>query len=115
MNKYIPKESVEDQKDDYVLLKFSVPSTSPFFDGHFPNFKLLPAVVQFELVMRYADRYFHCGIEPKKIKRIKFSDMIKPNDELHMELTYNKIDSKITFVITSPDKSKTYSKGGIQL
>ncbi|MDR2842038.1 MAG: hypothetical protein LBV52_02430 [Spirochaetaceae bacterium] len=115
MNKNIPDVKIVTQNEDSILLDFAVPSASPYFDGHFPQFKILPAVAQFELVMRLADRHFHCGIAPKKIKRMKFSGMISPDIPLRMELAYSKADSQIKFKISSPDGSKTYSCGGVQL
>ena len=42
------------KEDQHVILKLNITEESDFFDGHFPQFKLLPAVAQFEIVTRLA-------------------------------------------------------------
>ena len=44
-----------------LTVKLVFPTTSDYYDGHFPEFKLLPAVVQVDMVLRlhrYRDRRF---------------------------------------------------------
>jgi 3-hydroxymyristoyl/3-hydroxydecanoyl-(acyl carrier protein) dehydratase len=37
---------VIEQKENYAEIEFSIPAGSLYFDGHFPEFSLLPAVAQ---------------------------------------------------------------------
>ena len=48
----IVDEKVIEKTEDKITLEFVIPETSDFFDGHFPEFKLLPAVAQFEVITR---------------------------------------------------------------
>ena len=69
----IENEKVLEQADDKVTLDFVIPATSDFFDGHFPEFKLLPAVAQFEVITRFSRKYFKTQRYIPTIRRIKFS------------------------------------------
>ena len=46
----IDNEIVVDRSNASVTLELFIGKESDFFDGHFPQFKLIPAVGQFELV-----------------------------------------------------------------
>ena len=43
----IRDEKVVSREENAVVLEFVIPASSDFFDGHFPQYKLLPAVAQF--------------------------------------------------------------------
>ena len=49
----IVDEKVLSQSGDSAEIEFFIPASSDFFDGHFPEFKLLPAVAQFEIITRF--------------------------------------------------------------
>ena len=54
----IVDEKIIEKTEDKITLEFVIPETSDFFDGHFPEFKLLPAVAQFEVITRFSKKYF---------------------------------------------------------
>ncbi|MFA6836689.1 MAG: AMP-binding protein, partial [Fibrobacteraceae bacterium] len=49
--------SVEKPEPDKAVILVKFPETSDFFNGHFPTFKLLPAVVQVDLVIHWSEEY----------------------------------------------------------
>jgi len=102
---------VIEQKENTLEIEFSIPETSPYFDGHFPQFSLLPAVAQTELVIRFASAYLGTGIDATEMKRVKFTKFIRPNVTLHMRL--EKSESSVGFKIFSPDDESVYSHGTI--
>ncbi len=102
---------VIEQKENAVEIGFFVPETSPYFDGHFPEFSLLPAVAQTELVIRFASEYFGTGIDAAEMKRIKFTKFIRPNVTLLMRL--EKSEKSVEFKIFSPAEECVYSYGTI--
>ena len=109
-------ESIEgikviEQKENSVGIEFSIPETSPYFDGHFPEFSLLPAVAQTELVIRFASENLGTGIDVAEMKRVKFTKFIRPNETLLMRL--EKSGESVSFKIISPDEKSTYSFGTI--
>jgi len=100
---------VLDRTGNSALLEFSVPKTSPYFDGHFPGFNLLPAVAQIELVIRFAAEYFTCGIDILEMRRVKFTKFILPNMPLLMRL--EKDENTISFKIFASQGKDVYSTG----
>ena len=75
----IVDEKVLSQSGDSAEIEFFIPASSDFFDGHFPEFKLLPAVAQFEIITRFSKKYFGTERYVPEIKRIKFSAPIRPD------------------------------------
>ena len=52
----VENEKIVEKTENAIALEFIIPESSDFFDGHFPEFKLLPAVAQFEIVTRFSWR-----------------------------------------------------------
>ena len=108
----IHDEQVVTRNENAVTLEFVIPATSDFFDGHFPQYKLLPAVAQFEVITRFSRKYFGTQRYVPNIKRIKFSAPIKPNTKIHLELTYKKEKGTVTFTMADANvEGKVYSSG----
>ena len=104
---------VIEKTENSVSLELSIPDTSPYFDGHFPGFSILPAVAQTELVVRLASKYFGTGICISKMTRVKYTNIIRPAAPLILRL--EKGEKTISFKIYSPEDSakgkKVYSSG----
>jgi acyl-CoA synthetase (AMP-forming)/AMP-acid ligase II len=101
--------SVIEKTDNSVTLEFTIHGTNPYFNGHFPEFQILPAVAQIDLIMKNASKHFGTGICLSQIKRVKFTGLIRPEAQLVFKIEKN--DKLITFKIYSPEGSKTYSYG----
>ena len=54
----ITDENIISRAENAISLEFLIPESSDFFDGHFPEYKLLPAVAQFEVITRFSRKYF---------------------------------------------------------
>ena len=108
----IRDEVVVSKEENAVVLEFIIPASSDFFDGHFPQYKLLPAVAQFEIITRFSRKYFGTQRYVPNIKRIKFSAPIKPDTKIHLELTYKKEKGSVTFNMADANvEGKVYSSG----
>ena len=94
-----------------VILEFSIPKTSDYFDGHFPGFPILPAVAQVDIIMRYASDFFNIGVGLSEIKRIKFTNLVRPDTPLVLNL--EKKEKAISFTMNSPDGKIVYSAGNL--
>jgi 3-hydroxymyristoyl/3-hydroxydecanoyl-(acyl carrier protein) dehydratase len=103
------KIKVIEKNEKSVTLEFSIPETSPYFDGHFPGFPILPAVAQVDLVVRFASEHFGISIDISKINRIKFLDIIRPENPLVLFIEAD--NRKIVFKISSPGGETIYSSG----
>ena len=112
----IKDEKVINREENAVSLEFVIPETSDFFDGHFPQYKLLPAVAQFEIITRFSRKYFGTQRYVPNIKRIKFSAPIRPDSKIHLELTYKKEKGSVTFSMTDAQiEGKIYSSGSFSV
>ena len=108
----IKDEQIISKEDGKVVLEFVIPASSDFFDGHFPEYKLLPAVAQFEVVTRFSRKYFGTQRWVPSIKRIKFSAPIRPDTKIHLELTYKAVKQSVTFNLSDANvEGKVYSSG----
>lgn len=115
-NHDIKDETIVSKEENSIILEFTIPGTSDFFDGHFPEYKLLPAVAQFEIITRFSRKYFGTQRYIPNIKRIKFSAPIRPESKIHLELTYKKDKNLISFTMTDAEiKEKTYSSGNFNV
>ena len=104
------KKKILSQEENKISLEFTIPETSDFFDGHFPEFKLLPAVAQFEIITRFSRKYFKTQRYVPSIKRIKFSAPIRPNSKIQLDLTNNLSKGTVSFNMADfSDDSHVYS------
>jgi len=108
----IRNEQIISREDNSIVLEFIIPVTSDFFDGHFPEYKLLPAVAQFEIITRFSRKYFSTQRYVPNIKRIKFSAPIRPDTKIRLELTYKKEKNLVSFTMADAlAEGKVYSSG----
>jgi uncharacterized membrane protein len=106
----IPAEKVLKKTETAVRLELFIPAGSEYFDGHFPEFKLLSGVAQIELAARFAARYLGTGIYVRSAKRIKFSRAIRPDSRMCLELTYTAEKKALAFKM-SDSHDAVYSAG----
>jgi uncharacterized membrane protein/acyl-coenzyme A synthetase/AMP-(fatty) acid ligase/3-hydroxymyristoyl/3-hydroxydecanoyl-(acyl carrier protein) dehydratase len=107
----LENEKIIERTENSVSVEFFIPDTSPYFDGHFRGFPILPAVAQTELVVRFAQKYLETGIGLLEIKRIKFTNLIRPFKPLLLKL--KKKEKSIFFILSSPDNETVYSTGTV--
>ena len=111
-NHDIVNEQVISKDETNAVLEFVIPASSDFFDWHFPEYKLLPAVAQFEVITRFSRKYFSSQRYVPNIKRIKFSAPIRPDTKIHLELSKNVAKGTISFTMSDAAvEGKTYSSG----
>jgi acyl-coenzyme A synthetase/AMP-(fatty) acid ligase len=103
--------TVKQKTDISLTVEFAIPDTSPYFDGHFPGFPILPAVAQTEIVLRFASQYLETSVIVSEINRLKFTKLIRPFTPLLLNL--EKKDKTISFKMSSPDERTIYSLGSL--
>ena len=96
-----------------AAIEMVVPETSDFYNGHFETFKLLPAVVQVNFVMKLANKYLNAPLSMQKIQRTKFTSPIFPNTPFILELSFDKETGRIAFSFKGKD-GKKLSNGSIK-
>lgn len=83
------------------------PKNSNFFKGHFPDFPILPGVVQLFFAKEFARDIFNLNFVPQKVKKVKFSSIIKPEMKVKLVLTRNEKSIEYKYI----DEEKTFSSG----
>ena len=96
-----------------LTTKLLFPATSDYFDGHFPEFKLLPAVAQVDMVMRLARNFLDVPKNVQKMNRTRFVNRVLPDVPVIVKITYSVDTNKVSFAITSIDGGTLYSKGSL--
>ncbi len=104
------------QTEDAASVELFIPAECEYFDDHFPEFKLLPAVAQFDLAIRLGAHFFGTPLLLKTSKRIKFSNPIFPNTRVVLVLNYKREPGSLGFKIISPSgDAKIYAGGTLIL
>ncbi|MCF0221261.1 MAG: AMP-binding protein [Fibrobacter sp.] len=93
--------------------KLLFPATSDFYDGHFPEFKLLPAVAQVDMVLLLARTFLNAPREIVKINRTKFTNPIFPDVPVNLQMNYDEEKGKLSFGFTDELGTKALSSGSI--
>ena len=93
-----------------VMLRLTFPETSDFYNGHFPAFKLLPAVAQIDLTVMFANVLFGTPRVLQRIQRTKFSYPVLPDTPVNLEMTYKAETGKVLFTYTL-DSGRMLSTG----
>jgi 3-hydroxymyristoyl/3-hydroxydecanoyl-(acyl carrier protein) dehydratase len=106
-------KEIKEQTADTVILEIFVPASSDYFDGHFPDFKLLPAVAQFELAVRFSARFFGTPVTVTHSKRIKFMAPVRPDSTILLELKQDAARKTVSFQLTDSLDKTPCSKGTI--
>ena len=83
------------------------PKNSNFFKGHFPGFPILPGVVQLFFAKEFARDIFNLNFVQQKVKKVKFSSIIKPEMKVKLVLTRNEKSIEYKYI----DEEKTFSSG----
>lgn len=99
------------QSDSAVVVGLTVSADSLFFDGHFPEFPILPAVAQCDIALRLADEYFSTGLVMRGIPRVKFKQPIPPDVQLRLELKVKEEGKKVSFSYSDEFGKIQYSEG----
>ena len=104
---------VIEKSENSVAVEFSIPPDNSYFDGHFPEFSLLPALAQVELIIHFASKHLGTGIDISEMRRVKFTQFILPNALLLLRL--EKGEKNINFKIISPKDKSLYSSGTLAI
>jgi phenylacetate-coenzyme A ligase PaaK-like adenylate-forming protein/3-hydroxymyristoyl/3-hydroxydecanoyl-(acyl carrier protein) dehydratase len=83
---------------------------SAYFKGHFPEYAILPGVIQVHFAAYFANRNWKTGTNIAEIKKLKFTNIIKPLMKLRLSLVHS--GKEVAFRYSSDD-GVTYSSGNI--
>ena len=79
---------IDDSSNKYSAM-WIVSADLPYFEGHFPNNPILPAVALLDLSEELLKTILKKQVQFKSIGSAKFLETIEPNDILTLEFTSN--------------------------
>ena len=94
-------------------LNFKADERLPYFQGHFPQWPILPGVAQVHLVINEAHRYLKTPLEVNSVNNLKFMSVIRPKTPLLLTCIFIPQSLKMKFELCSPDRTTHYSSGTI--
>jgi 3-hydroxymyristoyl/3-hydroxydecanoyl-(acyl carrier protein) dehydratase len=95
---------VEARHDDSTVhLELLVPDDLLYFRGHFPNFPVLPGIVQTHWAVSYARRYLRIGTADVIGVQVKFKRVIGPRMRVRLDLAYALDRRRLTFEYRDAD------------
>ena len=92
-----------------AVFRLRVPVDSPYFQGHYPDFAILPGVVQIGWAEHLGRRLFPLPERFLALEALKFQELIRPGAEVELALNFKPEKGKLEFVYRT--ESGQYSTG----
>jgi 3-hydroxymyristoyl/3-hydroxydecanoyl-(acyl carrier protein) dehydratase len=84
-----------------------------WFRGHFPEFPILPGVVQLDWALAFAREFLGLAIESGQSFQVKFNQPIVPGDTIELALVHDQTRGRIRFSYMRG--SETCSSGQVKV
>lgn len=68
-----------------------------FFDGHFPDFPLVPGVAQIAWAVHFTGHYLHQTPHFNLVERLKFTSPIRPGVNIQLSLAISQNGREVNF------------------
>lgn len=76
-------------------------SNSPWFSGHFPDNPILPGIAQLKMVVDLITKSASGKVCISGLSRVKFRKIVRPGEQLNIEVSPGTADNQYMFKITS--------------
>jgi acyl-coenzyme A synthetase/AMP-(fatty) acid ligase/uncharacterized membrane protein/3-hydroxymyristoyl/3-hydroxydecanoyl-(acyl carrier protein) dehydratase len=102
------KKDLSENKVEYSL---KIPHDLAYFEGHFNKMAVVPGVVQLNWVVEFAKADLGVKGNVSLGNQIKFTNLMRPNDEVFLCLEYIKEKSAVSYSYKSTSGGSSYSSG----
>ena len=82
----LPEIEALERSSGQLSLRFVVPVTLAYFEGHFPGCPVLPGVVQVGWAIEFARRHIPFSGAFRSLAAVKFMRVVHPNDAVALRL-----------------------------
>ena len=96
-------------------VEFTPEGQSVYFDGHFPEYLLLPGVVQCDLAIRFAHENLGTTLNISSIPRMKFKRPIPPDTRLVLSIEHDVDKNRLSYSYRAVEGETVYSDGTVVL
>ncbi len=90
--------------NSFKIEMFFAPESS-YFKGHFPIKKILPGAIQLHFATVFISEIFAEAGNPKCVKKLKYTNIIQPNDVVELSASKNNKEKSYTFSFNKDGKS----------
>ncbi|MBF9015477.1 MULTISPECIES: AMP-binding protein [unclassified Oceanispirochaeta] len=91
----------------------SFPENYRYFEGHFPEMKILPALAMFDWVIKIMSDQLESSLSVVKIPRMKFKNPIFPNQSVKLSIKHVQDQMRINFDYRNAEDNTLLSSGKI--
>jgi 3-hydroxymyristoyl/3-hydroxydecanoyl-(acyl carrier protein) dehydratase len=91
------------RSEDRVELTLMIPDALLYFRCHFPNFAILPGIVQLDWAIQFGRQHYALGAVSPATIRIKFRKPIRPNHRITLSLKYLRARNSLEFNYADAD------------
>lgn len=99
----LPEIDALEREKDHLNLRFIVPETNGYFEGHFPGCPILPGVVQVGWAIEFARRHIPFSARFRSLAAVKFMRVIQPNAAVTLRLAADASLRELSFEYRLPD------------
>lgn len=97
---------------DSAEISLTVGENLSWFDGHFPDHKVLPGVVQIDWAGKLAKALFVSDSRFHQLTNIKFKSMVMPGTVMQLVLNYNAAKESVAFHFSN--ETESFSTGSFK-
>ena len=101
-------------RDRSLECRLSFSGEEPWFQGHFPDYPVLPALAQVHAVNQIARQHLGLNEEYKEIPRMKFNIPISPEQQIDLTIMISPDSAEMRFSFTLADNAKPVSSGRLR-
>jgi 3-hydroxymyristoyl/3-hydroxydecanoyl-(acyl carrier protein) dehydratase len=99
----LPEIDALERAKGHLNLRFIVPETNCYFEGHFPGCPILPGVVQIGWAIEFARLHVPLSARFRSLAAVKFTRVIQPNAAVELRLTAGASLRELSFEYRLPD------------
>lgn len=93
----LPEIDALERAEDHLNLRFVIPATNPYFEGHFPGCPVLPGVVQVGWAIEFARVHVPFSARFRSMAAVKFRRVIQPEAAVTLRLAVDELRRELSF------------------
>ncbi len=94
----------ENGEDGSLSAEIHVPANASWFDGHFPDWPVLPGIAQLDMVYELIRHALDGPVRVVEVSRVRFKQRIAPDDRLNVMTELRQGNGRYAFRITRDDE-----------
>jgi len=108
-----PNVSSVQRDGDVIHLELTIPEELFWFRGHFPEFPILPGVIQLDWVLTFSREHFDTPSAMGQEFQVKFNQPILPSDALTLTIALERDRNRLRFSYSR--RGETCSSGNVKV